>query len=167
MQNTWNRGYELIGSQILEEGTRPELKEGLYIGEEISKDHPYFVKKKLNSGPNFWPQSVDDPEEFKKTTMKYYHAVFELAKDVLKVIALSLGAKEEFFDDFAKDAVATMRYLHYPPQPKDSNEKLNRGIGAHTDFGAITLLLQGEVDGLQVLDAPSGEWFDVSFFSPL
>lgn len=160
-KNTWNRGYELVGSQILEAGTSPELKEGLYIGEEIPKDHPYFVEKKLNSGPNFWPETVENPEEFRETTMEYYHAVFDLAKDVLKLIALTLGTDEGYFDDFTTDAVATMRYLHYPPQPKDSDEKLSRGIGAHTDFGAITLLLQGDVDGLQVLDGPSGEWFDV------
>lgn len=166
-KNTWNRGYELVGSQILEAGTSPELKEGLYIGEEISKDHPYFVEKKLNSGPNFWPETVENAEEFRETTMKYYHAVFDLAKDVLKLIALTLGTDEGYFDDFTTDAVATMRYLHYPPQPKDSDEKLSRGIGAHTDFGAITLLLQGDVDGLQVLDGPSGEWFDVCSTSSL
>ncbi|OKO93968.1 Sexual differentiation process protein isp7 [Penicillium subrubescens] len=54
-----------------------------------------------------------------------------------------------------------MRYLHYPAQPKDEDERLNWGIGAHTDFGCVTLLLQDEVDGLQVLDAPSGQWLDV------
>lgn len=160
--NTWNRGYELLRSQILEPGTNPELKEGFYIGDEITKDHPYFVEKKLNSGPNQWPQAVKDPEGFKNTANAYYRAAFELAKDVLRVIALSLDLDKSFFDDFTSGAVATIRLLHYPPQPKDSNEKLNRGIGAHQDFGAITLLLQDEVDGLQVLDVPTGEWFDVS-----
>jgi isopenicillin N synthase-like dioxygenase len=61
---------------MLEVGTGPELKEGLYIGEEISKDHPYHLEKKLNSGPNQWPPTVPEKEEFQKTTMEYYHAVF-------------------------------------------------------------------------------------------
>ena len=43
-----------------------------------------------------------------------------------------------------------LRYMHYPPQPKDSDEKLSLGIGVHTDFGSVTLLIQDEVDGLQV-----------------
>lgn len=161
--NSFNRGYELLRSQMLEVGTGPELKEGLYIGEEITEDHPYFLENKLNSGPNQWPQTVSDKEEFQKTTMEYYHAVFELAKDVLGVVALTLGVDSTFFEPLTDGAVATMRYLHYPAQPKDEDEKLNRGIGAHTDFGCVTLLLQDEVDGLQVLDAPSGQWLDVIF----
>ncbi|KNG89309.1 putative 1-aminocyclopropane-1-carboxylate oxidase [Aspergillus nomiae NRRL 13137] len=159
--NTFNRGYELLRSQMLEAGTGPELKEGLYIGEEIPEDHPYFVQKKLNSGPNQWPQTVPDKAEFQQTTMEYYHAVFELAKEVLGVVALTLGVDSTFFEPLTQGAVATMRYLHYPAQPKDQDEKLNRGIGAHTDFGCVTLLLQDEVDGLQVLDVPTGQWLDV------
>lgn len=151
---------------MLEVGTGPELKEGLYIGEEIPEDHPYFLQKKLNSGPNQWPQTVPDTEEFQKTTMEYYHAVFELAKDVLAVLALTLGVESSYFEPLTAGAVATMRFLHYPAQPKDEDEKLNRGIGAHTDFGCVTLLLQDEVDGLQVLDAPTGEWLDVSQLIP-
>lgn len=147
---------------MLEAGTGPELKEGLYIGEEILEDHPYYVQKKLNSGPNQWPQTIADKEEFQKTTMEYYHAVYGLAKDVLSVIALTLGVDATFFKPLTDEAVATMCYLHYPAQPKDQDEKLNRGIGAQTDFGCVTLLLQDEVDGLQVLDAHSGQWLDVS-----
>lgn len=147
---------------MLEAGTSPELKEGLYIGEEIPEDHPYFIQGKLNSGPNQWPQTVENPEEFQRTSMEYYRAVFDLAKDVLGVLALTLGVDATYFDSLTDGAVATMRFLHYPAQPKDADEKLNRGIGAHTDFGCVTLLLQDEVDGLQVLDAPTGEWLDVS-----
>ncbi|KAL4812481.1 hypothetical protein BDW67DRAFT_178717 [Aspergillus spinulosporus] len=159
--NSFNRGYELLRSQMLEVGTAPELKEGLYIGEEIGTDHPYYINGRLNSGPNQWPATVPDAEEFRQTSMEYYHAVYELAKDVLAVLALTLDVEESFFDPLTEGGVATMRMLHYPSQPKDEDEKLNRGIGAHTDFGCITLLLQDEVDGLQVLDAPSGQWLDV------
>lgn len=140
---------------MLEPGTGPELKEGLYIGEEIPEDHPYFLQEKLTSGPNQWPRNMKDAEGFERTSMEYFHAVRDLAKDVLKVLALTLGVNETHFDPLTDGSVATMRYLHYPAQPKDADEKLNRGIGAHTDFGCVTLLLQDEVDGLQVLDAPT------------
>lgn len=147
---------------MLEAGTSPELKEGLYIGEEIPEDHPYFLQKKINSGPNQWPQGIEDKDEFEKTTMEYYNAVSSLSKDVLSVLALTLNVESNYFDPLTDGKVATMRYLHYPAQPKDADEKLSRGIGAHTDFGIVTLLLQDEVDGLQVLDAPTGQWLDVS-----
>lgn len=162
--NTWNRGYEMLRSQILEVGTQPELKEGFYIGDEIPTDHPYFVNKKLNSGPNQWPEVLGD--EFKDSAMTYYKSTVGLASDLLRVLALTLDLEEEYFVKFMEGAVATMRLLHYPPQPPDADEKLTRGIGAHTDFGAITLLLQDEVDGLQVWDKHSSTWIDVSF-SPL
>ncbi|KIX06267.1 uncharacterized protein Z518_04242 [Rhinocladiella mackenziei CBS 650.93] len=160
-KNTWNRGYEKIGSQIFEPGTAPDLKEGFYIGEEISKEHPYFVQRKLNSGPNMWPEAMPDVEEFKATSLAYYKAMHALARDVLVVVAQTLELDPDYFKDFTADAVATLRLLHYPPQPPDSDEKISRGIGAHTDFGSVTLLLQDDVDGLQVYERSTDEWLDV------
>ncbi|KAF2187182.1 Clavaminate synthase-like protein [Zopfia rhizophila CBS 207.26] len=161
--NTWNRGYEVLRSQILEPGTLPELKEGFYIGDEISTSHPYFINKKLNLGPNIWPNTSTLPDvgDFKATALEYYTKVVALAKDILKVLALTLDQKESWFDDFTDGAVATMRLLHYRTQPPDSPQKLTRGIGAHTDFGTITLLLQDKVAGLQVYDHATKEWLDV------
>lgn len=46
-------------------------------------------------------------------------------------------------------AVALCRAHRYPPTTKEMAEK-SRGIGAHTDFGALTLLLQD--DCKQALD---------------
>jgi isopenicillin N synthase-like dioxygenase len=151
-------------SQILEAGTLPELKEGYYIGDEIPTTHPYHVQKKLNSGPNMWPSSttLPDVEDFKATALEYYSHVVALAKDIMKVLALTLDLEESWFDEFVEGAVATMRLLHYPSQPPDSPAKLTRGIGAHTDFGTITLLLQGDVAGLQVYDHDTKEWLDVT-----
>ncbi|KAI8652159.1 Fe2OG dioxygenase domain-containing protein [Fusarium sp. Ph1] len=161
-KTTWNRGYEMLRSQILEEGTQPELKEGFYIGDDIPKTHPYFVNKKLNSGPNQWPEALgDDLADFKSYSMEYYHSTLKLASDLMRVLALSLDLEETYFSRFLDGAVATMRLLHYPSQPADADEKLTRGIGAHTDFGAITMLLQDKVDGLQVWDQKNNVWIDV------
>ena len=161
--NSWNRGYEMLCSQILEKGTQPELKEGFYIGAEIPKTHPYFIQKKLNSGPNQWPDAMGDGlHEFKTVTMDYYNSALHLAGDLMRVLALSLDLDESYFSEFLDGAVATMRLLHYPTQPPDADEK-TRGIGAHTDFGAITMLLQDEVDGLQVWDQKGESWIDVFF----
>ena len=160
---TWHRGYEQLRSQILEEGTRPELKEGFYIGADIPRTHPYFVNKKLNSGPNQWPTGLGDVEAFKAATMAYYNSALSLAADLMRALALSLDLDEDYFESFLDGTVATMRLLHYPTQPKDADEKLTRGIGAHTDFGAITMLLQDDVNGLQVWDQRNETWIDVGF----
>jgi len=141
-------------------GSEPELKEGFLYWGIVDSNAPYFLQKKLNSGPNIWPETLEGIDDFKNTTLEYYTAVCKLATDVLAVLALGLDLAENYFDGFASGAVATMRLLHCPPQPADSNEKLSRGIGAHTDFGAVTLLMQEEVDGLQVWneDMAGCEW---------
>jgi len=146
---------------MLEAGALPDLKEGYIIAEDLPKSHPAFKEKKLNRGPNVWPESIDNLDEFKATCMDYYQAVISLAKDVLAVIALTLDLETTFFDELLQETCSTVRFLHYPPQPADADERY-RGVGAHTDFGSITLLLQDDVDGLQVWDQRTDTWLDVS-----
>jgi isopenicillin N synthase-like dioxygenase len=70
------------------------------------------------------------------------------------------GVDTSVFDAFCKDPVASVRLLHYPPHPINGDPNL-RGAGAHTDFGAITLLLQDDASGLQVFNRHTEEWIDV------
>lgn len=75
------------------------------------------------------------------------------------VLALGLGLEEDFFREFTHNGIGTLRLIHYPPTPV-SNAKA-RGIGAHRDFGCLTLLIQDDVGGLQVQNQETGEWIDV------
>lgn len=122
--------------------------------------HPYCVEKKFNCGPNLWPEALDDLEEFKRTTMEYYDAVFQLAKDIIALLALTMNGDGGLFAPYTDGAVATLRYLHYPPKPPKTYDNA-RGCGAHRDYSGITILLQDEVGALQVLDEPTGQWLDI------
>jgi isopenicillin N synthase-like dioxygenase len=113
-------------------------------------------------GPNIWPSSSLVSEKiFKDPMTKYFASMFQLSLTVLDIIAAGLPYGPDVFKDFvSNDAVSSIRLLHYPPDTSNSASQL--GAGAHTDFGAITLLLQDGTGGLQVWDYSSEIWRDVT-----
>lgn len=64
---------------------------------------------RFNCGPNIYPESLGD--NFRSTSNQYYESVYKLAQDVLTVLALGLGVGSNFFEDFATNALGTIRYL--------------------------------------------------------
>lgn len=153
-----NRGYERVGIERLEEvedNSRVELKEGFTV-------RPERPLGRFMTGPNQWPDaSLPGMEKFRETYMEYFAAVHDLSSAMFRLIALSLDLDETYFDAFAADpdGIQLCRSHHYPAT---SSEDRGRGIGQHTDFGALTLLLQDDVGGLEVLHKPTGTWHHVT-----
>ncbi|KAJ5825315.1 oxidoreductase [Penicillium riverlandense] len=158
---TDNRGYERLRAQNFEKRGEGDLKEGFYLGKDLPKDHPSVVAGKFSQGSNKYPSEIRDPGLFKTTIDTYHATLTSLSEDILKVLALTLNLDPNWFEEFAEEPVAILRLLHYPPQKPDASA-LERGIGAHTDFGAITILLQDDKGGLQVWDRESSQWADVT-----
>ena len=137
------RGWEPLGSQVLEPGALPDLKEAFGIGPAGDPDWP-----------NLWPAALPGLQPL---LLRYFALCQSLAVDLMGLLALSLDLPEDHFRGFCTAPLCGLRALHYPPQAP-SAEALQRGAGAHTDFGALTLLTQDDTGGLELFDPDSG-WF--------
>jgi isopenicillin N synthase-like dioxygenase len=149
-----NRGYEPLKAQTLEAGTPPDLKEGFYIGNELALDHPNVLAGFFNQGPNQWPAGLP---AFRAVMERYFATLTQLSSRLMGAMALSLGLPGDHFASLCESPMAVLRLLHYPPQPPNPLPD-EKGCGAHTDWGCLTLLWQDDAGGLQVRVGES--WVD-------
>jgi isopenicillin N synthase-like dioxygenase len=153
-----NRGYDGLASQQLDPtAAAADLKEVWDVGLDLPWDHPLVVAGTPMHGPNPWP---DDLPWFRPPVEAFYDAARALTERLLAGMALALGLAERAFEPFHRVPIATMRLLHYPPRPAGAPDG-QLGAGAHTDWGAVTVLTQDDVGGLQVLDRDGETWIDV------
>ncbi len=136
-------------------------KQGFYIGQDIPATDPRVQEKTFFMGPNLWPEpSLVSEEVFRKPMDEYFVAMLSLSLKILDIIAVGMPYGPRVFDEFiSNDPVTAIRLLHYPPDA--SNDALQLGAGAHTDFGAITILM-ADSPGLQVWDYQGERWVDIA-----
>jgi isopenicillin N synthase-like dioxygenase len=135
---------------------------------------PPDLKESFNGRAKVLNATVDDPNDrafalaetpwpdvpgFKDAWVAYYQAIEALADRIMAAFAQTLDLPCDFFVPFNTDPVSAMRALHYPATTGAAEENQQRA-GAHTDYGALTILLpQPGSQGLQVMQ--DGQWIDV------
>ncbi len=139
------RGFDPIGWQALDPTQAPDLKESFYMGVEAS-------------GANQWPDAALLPG-FRAACETYSAAVQGVALRLMALFEVALALPAGHFDSSMRAPMCTTRLLHYPPQPERAAPG-QIGCGAHTDWGALTLLAQDDAGGLQV-QRRDGTWMDV------
>jgi isopenicillin N synthase-like dioxygenase len=160
MDNSPSRaGYEPMGGQILDsqeadgEKGPPDLKESFYLGVELEENHPLASEEVRAFGHNQWPSGLPG---FRDQMLAYQSALAALANHILSLIALSLDLRADYFEPLFDVPTKTVRLIKYPPQP-DVAHFNQLGAGAHTDWGAITVLAQDDSGGLEIQNT-AGDW---------
>jgi isopenicillin N synthase-like dioxygenase len=139
------RGYFPVGDELT--SGRPDLKEGLYFGQELGPEHPRVRAGVPLHGPNLFPAIPG----FRETVLAYMEAVTQAGHAVMRGIALSLGLDESYFENrYTGDPLVLFRIFNYPPGPPAGPGEPQWGVGEHTDYGLLTLLKQDDAGGLQV-----------------
>jgi len=164
------RGYFGKGGEDLDQvlGKQVDAADGQKIAKQSRKDH----KEALDTNAVAWskpdggyvanvfglPSRLPTEEElpgFREVLEEYATKMFELSKRLLSLMAQVLGLDKDYFEPHLTNPVATHRLLHYWPLKDVQNEI---GVGAHTDYGLLTILKQDMTGGLQVLNARDGAW---------
>jgi isopenicillin N synthase-like dioxygenase len=156
-----NRGYAAKGTEGLTyslgvDDRPPDLFEAFNIGPEelppgVPADRPEFA-------PNIWPER---PEGLKDGLVAYFAAVSALARRITSVMALALELDGRFFEDKTDHSTETLRVNHYERGPGEPGPVPGQQrMGAHTDYGIVTVLHADQVPGLEIV-GPDGEWHGV------
>ena len=112
---------------------------------------------------NRWP---GQPEAFKPVMQEYFDACTKLSLQLLEAFCIGLDLPAKFMHaDFAKNHTGFLRLNYYPVHDPiegaadDYQQDADLGVHHHSDAGALTVLIQDEVSGLQV--HREGYWYDI------
>jgi isopenicillin N synthase-like dioxygenase len=110
-------------------------------------------------GWNQWPH-VDGSDAFEIQLNSYFDRCGKVALRLLEVLTTNLGAPAEMWKgDFSPQHSSFLRLNYYPVgdplaveagSDEKSADSGHMGVHHHTDAGALTLLLQDDVGGLEV-----------------
>lgn len=87
---------------------KPDGKEGIYLGEELSVEHPKVKAEVPLHGPNLFPDRYKHlhciilifirPAGLKEAILEYFTVMKNLGHILMRGIALSLDLEEDFFE---------------------------------------------------------------------
>jgi isopenicillin N synthase-like dioxygenase len=148
------RGYVPMGFKG--SGVPQRLLEAFQIMLELGPDDPDVRAGSVMHGPNVWP--ADGPgfsaRAFRAAMERYYADVWRLSERALGAFACALGQEADYFQGYFTKPLTQLRLLHYPPQAPEAGAQ---GVEAHTDPGALTILMQDSVGGLEARNR-AGHW---------
>jgi isopenicillin N synthase-like dioxygenase len=145
------RGFFPVNAELT--SGKPDKKEGIYFGTELDKSDARVQAGLPLHGANLFP---DHPARFRETVLEYIEEVTKVGHTIMRGISLSLGLPQDyFFTRYNQEPLILFRIFHYPPQPAQTSDW---GVGEHTDYGLLTILLQDAAGGLQV--KRRGEWIE-------
>ncbi|KAL9019147.1 MAG: hypothetical protein Q9185_003578 [Variospora sp. 1 TL-2023] len=163
LKNPCRHGYEGSGDSLRRGDAQPDSKE----------DTSSWINDMLKPGnaetPSSSPQASTAPingrptspkEAFPAPVWSYYQDTTALGLTIWEILVLGLGHPASVLDVFAKRPIVRMKMIRYPPASAIKPSQF--GVGAHTDFGGVTVLLQqAGTEGLEVWSEAKGEWLPV------
>tara|TARA_B100001179_G_scaffold102111_1_gene72520 strand:- start:756 stop:1736 length:981 start_codon:yes stop_codon:yes gene_type:complete len=146
------RGYTPLGKELT--NAKYDWHECVDFGLDLEPNHPEVIAGNQLLGPNQWPENQPN---FRKALERHWDLMILLGRRITEGLAMSLGFDKKKFARFMNKSHSFMRISNYPPYGKDQEENVGDGIGAHIDYGFLTILLQDNIGGLEVKNADN-EW---------
>ena len=156
-----NRGYAPFESEALSYSlgleSEPDLFEAFNVGRETVPERVSDEAAKTYFSPNVWPES---PSTMREVYLRYWEACETLGHVLCEVFARALGLPAGYFEPYLDRTPSVMRANNYRRRSGHQPSSTQLRMGAHSDYGSLTILLADPVPGLQMRDR-SGVFHDV------
>lgn len=157
------RGYHGVATRSLAatlgQQTPLDLRESTFLGpiDDHRAHYAALPEAATAYAPNILP---DQPPGTAEAFTGIYRAYERLALDLLRIFAVALDLPEQHFAPLMRRHFSILGVHHYPalaaaPEPGQLR------AGAHTDFGAMTILAMTEGRGGLEARTPDGRWLPV------
>jgi isopenicillin N synthase-like dioxygenase len=171
---TWSQTREFFAAPSLAKEAIMRTRENPwgYYNNELTKnqrdkkevfDYTTDGTDPIYSAENRWPLAGS---EFRETMRAYRDACTALGLSLLDAFCVGLDLPPGYMrSDFADNHTGFVRLNYYPVKDPLASSGIgnlptaDRGVHHHTDAGALTVLMQDDVGGLQVFK--DGFWHDV------
>ena len=154
------RGYHGFATRglayTLGQQTPPDLRETVFLGP--IDDHRGYYADMPEAATSYAPNTIPtEPAGIDATLLQLYRAYERLAADMLRIFAAALDLPDGYFADTLTRHFSIMSCHHYPPLTEAPKPGQLR-TGAHTDFGAMTILTATDAEGGLEAQRPDGTW---------
>ncbi|HEY3737460.1 MAG TPA: 2-oxoglutarate and iron-dependent oxygenase domain-containing protein [Jatrophihabitans sp.] len=152
-----NRGYTPPRTEALTNSlglaTAADLFEAINVGTSAA-DHPDLALPEDVYTPNLYPLQVPS---FEPAVTAYFAEAQRVARTMERIFGEALGLGTDYFGAFTDHSIDVLRMNNYRlPSPDVELEPDQLGMGAHTDYGIVTVLWADRVPGLEILGESGG-----------
>lgn len=156
-----NRGYTPPKAEALANSlglrSAADLFEALNVGATAADYQDRSLPEDVYA-PNVFPAEVPG---FEEAVMQWFTAAGGVARTMVKIFGAALGGDPEYFSSRTDHSIDVLRMNNYTlPDPGLGLDEDQLGMGAHTDYGIVTVLWADPVPGLEILGA-DGCWHPV------
>ncbi len=141
-------GGARMRSSEVNQNTKHDLNEALFIRRERGADDPDVVAGTPWRGLNQWPDGLPG---FRENVLACWARMEALGQSMLPLYDLALGLPRGYFRERFEGAHVNLRLSHYPARVAAEDNQF--GIAPHTDSGFMTFLPQSATPGLEILTA--------------
>lgn len=170
VKNRWHptgeakqRGYHGMATRglaaTLGKNAPKDLRESVFLGplDNHRDTYAHLPEARTAYAENTIPT---EPEGVKDALTTMYRAMERLSADLLRIFAVALGMPEDHFTALMDKHFSILAAHHYPALTEPPLPGQLR-TGAHTDYGALTILAMTEARGGLEAQTADGGWVPV------
>lgn len=154
----FGKGRQRVGQSMGKDiVTPPDNHEIFAMGRDVDDGDPYFQTPLARKAffPNVWPD--DAVPDFRPAWLDYVAELERVARVLMEIFELALKLPEKFFWKRFDRHMSNMAAINYPA-PTGEALPNQRRLGAHTDFGAFTILKAENKPGSLEVQTRDGTW---------